>query len=328
MAFSKNKWRASLFGAEEKEAEKPVGKPMSETDKRFFGMEQPEKPGEEKAPEKPSVQPEEGRAQVKQPEPEENVPKVEEKQPSPQEEPVKPAPEQETPRRPRGSVSVRSARRAARSKAAASKPVRQTKWMEFNLDTTYSFSTIYPRVYDYLTHLISRLEEEPSCDFRYGLTVFQGGEIRSVDFQDGAFTKSAEEFKKELERLDFSGGSQDGCEEIMLDALAQSLEKLEGAEEQDDKCLLMFTDSIPSEDEEDLESDFEDFGPVSCAYIYSYEGKFSPYISVQKKGRRIQNNLNVLETRDINTLSGTEDTASALKAEAEALAARIIRQME
>lgn len=128
-------------------------------------------------------------------------------------------------------------------------------YIDYILDTTLSFTRIFPEVYYVLENsmnlLKSKRREYKGIVLHYGLTVL-GDQIQEDRFEKGAFTESEEEFLKHLRELNFQGGLDSGAEPVN-EAILASLQKLgKNSPSSANRGIILITDSMP----EDVRPDF------------------------------------------------------------------------
>lgn len=208
--------------------------------------------------------------------------------------------------------------------------LKKILYMGIIIDGTLSFSKPYPKVYSVLEEFLNHLEAEKwsykEIELRYGLTVFHDEPIPVV-FDDGRkFTGRESDVLKELENLQFYGGSESGRENLKA-AIAQQLEELNNVPEAADvkhcyKGILMFTDSLPADG--DMHPDFTqetferngkeypNYG-LRFAEFYAYNDDFVPAMRmVNRNGREDENEKNTGVYHDIHDLlkQNSETTAA------------------
>lgn len=191
--------------------------------------------------------------------------------------------------------------------------MRKEILLEIVIDGTFSFSTIYSVVFYMLEQLIASLEhkkeEYKGAVIKYGLTVFHE-EAEPVTFSDGEyFTESEKEFLDELRNIKFFGGSVTGREDLN-GAIDQALCILNnyGMEKNCNRGLLMFSDSLPEED--DMTPDFtsEEQGEyinkgLRFAAFYTFSSEFMPQLLiVDGNGDIAENGRNTIIFGDIHNI--------------------------
>lgn len=184
------------------------------------------------------------------------------------------------------------------------------------LDGTLSFTKVYPKVYyvleQFLHNLILKKREYRGVIVKYGLTIMRE-DAELVVFSDGTFfTESEEELIDELRNIQFFGGSADGHENLG-EAINQQLHTLNNTPDAQDtyKGIIMFTDSIPKEDETVPEfcsgepghyGAYTNYG-LRFANFYAYSDDFMPKMRiVDRNGRLVENNRNTTTYNSLNTL--------------------------
>lgn len=160
------------------------------------------------------------------------------------------------------------------------------------MDGTFSFTTVYPKIYYVMEKLLQGLksakEEYKGVKIEYALTIFHD-EPEVVCFADGNyFTQSESELKAILENMSFYGGSSDGFENL-YEAVNQQLYILNDSEEAKtaDKGLIMFTDSLPADDlmpnftsgEPGKYGNYTNYG-LRFANIYAHTDEFKPKFKI------------------------------------------------
>ena len=187
------------------------------------------------------------------------------------------------------------------------------------LDGTLSFTKIYAKVYSVLEQFLRELEGEKKfyreITIRYGLTILHDTP-ETVIFDDGStFTDSESDVIKELNTLQFYGGSLDGREDLKSAIAKQLLElnMVPGAKDTQNcyKGILLFSDSLPKDD---LTPDFTgrtfeaegrnwpNYG-LRFADFYTYSDEFVPGMRmVNRNGREVENERNMAKYHDIHDL--------------------------
>ncbi|MDD7389429.1 MAG: hypothetical protein PUG60_07200 [Lachnospiraceae bacterium] len=140
------------------------------------------------------------------------------------------------------------------------------------LDNTISMKIYYKVLYNKLFDLINGIHKAAkkaggNVKIRYGITYIRAGEpIAETDFSDDGFTDNVLEIMEKLKNITFSGGADNGRENIN-GAVRMSLEKLRTADTGNTRCgILLFTDSMP--EEEDMAPDFRDLADLRFARCF------------------------------------------------------------
>ena len=200
------------------------------------------------------------------------------------------------------------------------------------LDCTYSFSTVYPVVYNVLQRFFNRLEQEKDqykgFQLKYSLTMLHDEPEAFLFAGNSIVTSSEKEVLNALKTLEFYGGSEDGREDLN-EALKNQLMTLNaGSDGKNADCykgLLFFTDSLPEEeltpdfDEDDFEyngNTYQNYG-LRFAEIYSYDGRYKPNLKmVDGNGRPdSENGRNETDYYDIHILLNGDSTQIVENAE-------------
>ncbi len=123
-------------------------------------------------------------------------------------------------------------------------------FLEYVVDGTYSFSTVFPAVYRAIKVSVEKMQKAcktyQGIRIKYGLTVIHDN-IHTVRFDGKPFTEDGNRFLGGLEDIKFSGGSADGKEKIN-EAVEAGIRVLENESHPlAGRGLLLFTDSMPEE---------------------------------------------------------------------------------
>lgn len=199
------------------------------------------------------------------------------------------------------------------------KDARKKVYLDFVIDTTLSFSKVFLPVYyalDYfLKYTEDRKKEFKGVLIQYGLTVFRT-DADAVQFSGNRyFTESETELLEELQKITFSGGSPSGRENL-AGAVDQALRVLNNqSDEEADRGLLLFTDSLPEEGK--MRPDFTSPDQkgyfnrgVRFAQIYSYDGSFHPMLTaVNADAEPVENGKNTITYNSLDQLIDLDEDA-------------------
>ena len=216
------------------------------------------------------------------------------------------------------------------------------------LDATYSFSCVFPGIYLVLKEFMERMKTNkkkyPGGDFRYGLTVLHD-EAESLRFGGDEFTASEDTFMKKLMSIRFSGGGEDGKENL-YSAIFEQIKTFSTYKDYDKDHsgeskywrvydgLIMLTDSLPKD--ENMEPDFsKDVLSVEKGFIsnnglrfaqfYAFNDEFNPVMRmVDRDGNQTEGEKNSVIYDDIHELL-KGDLKTAIK-KVESMIDCIIRQ--
>lgn len=123
-------------------------------------------------------------------------------------------------------------------------------YIQIVIDGTYSFSTLFAAVYRTLEHFTEHLKREirkyEGVHFFFGGMVI-GDTTSQITFREEEFTENPDEFLNGIRKIEFTGGSDSGYENIN-DAIENAVRSLENnSPKRANRGLLMFTDSRPEE---------------------------------------------------------------------------------
>lgn len=135
------------------------------------------------------------------------------------------------------------------------KPDRMFRIVVF-IDGTYSFTTIFKKVYEFLSLLTSEFENVKlyaDIDIKYELVVHYEGEennlyIRKVDNGEG--------FLNELKNIVFKGGAYDG-KDYMFTTIKKWGELQKSVDDKTEDAIFYFSDSIVADDSVNLDTGIE-----------------------------------------------------------------------
>lgn len=191
------------------------------------------------------------------------------------------------------------------------------------LDGTYSFSKVFPAVYNVLNKVVHELHLQEKdvrnrkVVFHYGLTWFDGKNAHSVTYEEGSmFTIDPNRFLESVRSLVFRGGNVDGYENVNMGIQKAILALKAESNEGDNRGLLVFTDSKPKEDEkkpsfrDDFE--FEEKGlrfVVTCTYDDDYWPSFH---IVDSKGISKEQCQRILTISEICGENGVENVTDII----------------
>ena len=195
------------------------------------------------------------------------------------------------------------------------------------LDATYSFSYVFPGVFIILKEFTDRMKtnkkEYSAVDFKYGLTVLHD-QAKSIMFGSDEFTSSEDVFMNKLKSIEFSGGHEDGKENL-CDAIFEQLKSFSTYKDFDKDHkgeskywrvydgLIMLTDSLPMDDamtpdfsREKLSNGIDDSinnNGLRFAQFYAFNDKFNPIMRmVDRDGKQTEENKNSVVYSDIHEL--------------------------
>ena len=119
-------------------------------------------------------------------------------------------------------------------------PQKNSIYLEIIIDGTYSVSTIYSFVYSRLIGEANELKKIDADIFIKTVVVYDKNDLRNLgDFGD------IDKFKNDLLSVEFHGGSYDGFEPCLNDALAAAAYELENIDGAGWKGIMLITDSMP-----------------------------------------------------------------------------------
>lgn len=191
--------------------------------------------------------------------------------------------------------------------STASVSPSQVILIDLVLDNTISMKLYYRTLYDKLYNLVNGIYKMARksgfhAEIRYGITYIRDTEpIVEESFSPDGFTKDVLQIMEKLNNITFSGGADNGRENIN-GAIRTSLHKLHSTDCKDAKCgILLFTDSLP--EEEDMCPDFMDCGDVRFAHCFvnddrDYLPLFRP---VDHDGKTDSRLVNVTEIRTLES---------------------------
>ena len=199
--------------------------------------------------------------------------------------------------------------------------IRKKIFIEFVIDKTISFTTVFPKVFYIMETMMRELKykktEYRDVEIQYGLTLFNE-DVEIKVFSNGEyFTRSEDEFLQALRNIRFSGGSDDGKEDL-AGAIAKGMCVLQNAgEESAERGLFFFSDSMPIDDDmfpnftEEEQDGYWNKG-VRFAEFYTYTDKFKPIIwTVNGEGVNDGEGTNEARMYSLKTLlDGDLDEAS------------------
>ncbi len=199
--------------------------------------------------------------------------------------------------------------------------IRKKLYIEFIMDKTISFTTVFPKVFYIMETMMKELKykktEYRDVEIQYGLTLFnEDVEIKTFSNRE-YFTRSEDEFLQALRNIRFSGGSDNGKEDL-TGAITEGMRVLQNAgEENAERGLFFFSDSMPMDD--DMFPDFTDEEQdgywnkgVRFAEFYTYTDEFEPMIwMVNGEGVNDGEGKNLARMYSLQTLlNGDLDEAS------------------
>lgn len=208
------------------------------------------------------------------------------------------------------------------SKANRYKIEHNELYLEFVIDGTSSFREIFVPVYRAISKAVGKIKTVVSkvenSKVKYGLTIM-GDQPKGKRHSDGSwYTESSEVFLKSLTKIQFTGGSLDGYENLN-GSIESALRKLENhSSENSNRAIIVFTDSMPKDVDEDavfLEvSDCPNRG-IRFALVYLAGGEYFGFFNlVDGKGNRVTNGKNTsAEIRDIAELLQGDSTKQVSK---------------
>ena len=161
--------------------------------------------------------------------------------------------------------------------SATSSAPSQIILIDLVLDNTISMKIYYKILYDKLFNLINGIYKRArksgsNTEIRYGITYIRDTEPIVEDcFSPNCFTKDVLQIMEKLKNITFSGGADNGRENIN-GAIQASLRKLHDAADENTKCgMLLFTDSLP--EEEDMCPDFTEDVELLFAHCFVNDDK-------------------------------------------------------
>lgn len=184
----------------------------------------------------------------------------------------------------------------------------------FVIDGTYSFTTVFPKVFYIVKYLLEGLAEKkseyPAIAIRYSLTVFheKAEPINLGQNQVEFFTDSEFDFLEKLKKVNFYGGSKDGKEHL-TEALDQAMCVLQNAGGKNaERGLFFFSDAEPEND--NMNPDFTDEDQdgyinkgLRFAEIYTFSEKFMPrFKMVDGYGNDVGNGKNETKSASLESL--------------------------
>lgn len=120
------------------------------------------------------------------------------------------------------------------------KSQKRKVYLEIIIDGTYSMSVIYSFLYNRLIGEVNELKKINADIFIKTVVAYDKNDIRNM----GNF-RNANQFKKDLLSIEFYGGSYDGFEPCLNDAIGTAVYDLEDIENADLKGIMLVTDSMP-----------------------------------------------------------------------------------
>lgn len=205
------------------------------------------------------------------------------------------------------------------------------------LDTTLSFSAVYPQIYYMLERLLISMEGtdvKNDLIIKYGLTLIHNDAENLVFDNNEKYTEDYIDVLHRLSEIDFYGGQPDGTENIGSAVMIQLSAMCEyEADNEEDlyKILFVFTDSIPLDNEM-----FPDFTEpfmfdnsnivnkgINSAYIYSYSGEYMPQLRIVNDNGSVAENARgtciyeslrkVIEWNEAETINNMEELAVSIR---------------
>ena len=186
---------------------------------------------------------------------------------------------------------------------------KQSVYLEIIIDGTYSMSKIYSFLYDRLIGEVNELKKINADIFIKTIVVYDKNNIRNM----GNFG-NVDKFKNDLLSIEFCGGSYDGFEPCLNDALVATANELENIENADLKGILLVTDSMPGTsqkpdynisnsmcdfailfvNEPDKDDQFIDLNGVSIRDIRNFLGRSKEkvlYTEIDRKIKLMEKNI-------------------------------------
>ena len=190
-------------------------------------------------------------------------------------------------------------------------------FVETAMDVSLTGQTYFPAMYLAMQELIGTVEQAkevyPNVVVKYGLTMFHEELQEIVSFEEGPFTENGQEYLKHLRAARFSGGSEDGYENLN-EGLSYSVDKLESHTPKDAKRILFgFSDSCQKEEERT--PDFMGMGMqgIHAAVIFcNEEDQSSYYEPVFRKPDRTDALTKILSIDKLAKLSGRNSMTNAV----------------
>lgn len=125
-------------------------------------------------------------------------------------------------------------------KSSSKPPQKNGIYLEMIIDGTYSMSMIYSFLYNRLTGEVNELKKINVDIFVKTVVAYDKNDIRNM----GNFG-SMDKFKSDLLSIEFHGGSYDGFEPCLNDAIVTAVDDLANIENADLKGIILVTDSMP-----------------------------------------------------------------------------------
>lgn len=231
-----------------------------------------------------------------------------------------------------GVTETRESIQQRNTRVAVSK---KTILINIVVDGTYSFTKVFPRVYDVIEKFLRKMEKEgkeyPGVIIKYGMTVLHDF-AESWKYKNGEyFTENKEEFLINLKKVKFYGGSPGGRENLS-DAVDEALRVLNNSEDENaERGLLFFSDSIPEDNNLQpnfLETDQEGYlnKGLRFAIFFTYDDTFTPMLKMtDRNGDEVENGKNEAAYHSLNELLSSN--RNVLLAEVERIVWDILQQI-
>lgn len=146
-------------------------------------------------------------------------------------------------------------------KSTPKQPKKHKVYLEIIIDGTYSMSVIYSFLYNRLIGEVNELKKINADIFIKTVVAYDKNDIRNM----GDFGSTAK-FKKDLLSIEFHGGSYDGFEPCLNDAIGTAVYDLENIGNADLKGLMLVTDSMPGMNGK-LDIDVEDMCDFEILFV-------------------------------------------------------------
>ena len=117
-------------------------------------------------------------------------------------------------------------------------------FLDVIIDGTSSMETIYPFVYNHLCNEAENLKELDDTEISIKTIVVYDNKSQNMG-KHGTIDK----FKKDLLSVTICGGSENGYEPYLNNALAETVAEIQDEKDADIKCIVLITDSMPGSSE-------------------------------------------------------------------------------
>lgn len=150
------------------------------------------------------------------------------------------------------------------------------------LDTTISFSTIYPQIYYFLERLMIGLkqvkEEHPPVSFEYSVVLLKDTPELMLFSDEKSVSKNEDEILDAFSEIEFQGGSANGAED--LTSTVKLLLKHMRREEPDKgrKGIIILSDAMPKE--QNGFTDLTEYTGLQFAYVFCGDNIYMPQFRI------------------------------------------------